>query len=230
MQRFVLLASISLIAAYWTITALSAVSMTPVETVEGVRAIALYVCAVAVGATILFAALLRGSGERFGDLGFQPTTAAPWSWSASLRMIAIGLPLGLVAGALVGGGSSPDGAGDETSVFTALAREPNGPFWLVVMAVVGGGYLEELMRAFCLTRFERVFGRGGLVAAVAVDSVVFGLGHRYQGDAAVVVTAVLGLVFAGIFLWRRRVLDAMIAHGAWDLFGVLAISVAARSG
>ena len=86
------------------------------------------------------------------------------------------------------------------------------------------------MRAICLTRFERVFGRGGLVAAVAVDSVVFGLGHRYQGDAAVVVTAVLGLVFAGIFLWRRRVLDAMIAHGAWDLFGVLAISVAARSG
>ena len=228
MQHFVLLVSVALIAAYWTITGLSALLVTPVGSVEGVRDIALHTCAAALGVTIVIAALLRGSGERFSDLGFRLNQ--PQRSGTSLLTIVVAAALGFVTAAIVGGGQPTDSSAEETSIFAALAREPYGPFWLVVLAVVGGGYLEELMRAFCLTRFERAFGRTGLVAAVAVDSTVFGLGHRYQGDAAIAVTAILGLAFACLFLRRRRVIDAMIAHGLWDLLGVLAISAAARSG
>jgi membrane protease YdiL (CAAX protease family) len=229
MQRFVLLSSISLIAAYWTFLGLSSSLAAPVGAIAGVREIALYTCTVAVGASAAIAALLRGSGERFTDLGFSPARDTPGRGRHPVVTVALAAGAGFAL-SLVVFEPPPADSVDEASVFTALALEPYGPFWLVVLAVVGGGYLEELLRAFCLTRFERVFGKVGLVSAVAVDSLVFGLGHRYQGDGAIAVTAVLGLGFAGIFLWRRRVIDAMIAHGVWDLIGVLAISAAAHTG
>ena len=102
----------------------------------------------------------------------------------------------------------------------ALFRDPReAPLW-VFIAVVGGGFTEELIRAFVLTRFEHVMGRIGLAAAVVVDSVVFGLGHLYQGVTGAVQSGITGLLFALIFLKRRRVADSMVVHALFDLFGI----------
>lgn len=228
MQRFVLYVSIAGIAAYWTFLGIVGALTAPVDSVaSGVRDIALNTCAFAAVMTLVLDALMRGSGERLGDLGFGRRLGPPESSLTVPMRIFLALILGMLA-SVVAGAAGP--AESESSVFDQLAREPFGPFWLLVLSVVGGGYLEELIRAFCLTRFERVFGSVGLLAAVLIDSAVFGLGHRYQGNAAVVVTGMLGLFFAGIFLWRRRVVDAMIMHALWDVVGVLAIAATARSG
>jgi membrane protease YdiL (CAAX protease family) len=228
MQRFVLHVSIAGIAAYWTFLGIVGALTAPVDSVAaGVRDIALHTCAFAAVMTLVLDALMRGSGERLGDLGFGRRLGPPESTFTFPMRIFLVLIFGMLA-SVVAGAAGP--AETEPSIFDDLAREPFGPFWLLVLSVVGGGYLEELIRAFCLTRFERVFGSAGLVAAVLVDSTVFGLGHRYQGNAAVVVTGMLGLCFAGIFLWRRRVVDAMVMHALWDVVGVLAISASARTG
>lgn len=228
MQRFVLHVSIAGIAAYWTFLGILGALTAPVDSVaSGVRDIALHTCAFAAVMTLVVDALLRGSGERLGDLGFGRRLGPPESSFTIPMRIFLVLILGMLA-SVVAGAAGPTES--ESSVFDELAREPFGPFWLLVLSVVGGGYLEELIRAFCLTRFERVFGSVGLFAAVVIDSAVFGLAHRYQGDAAVVVTGMLGLFFAGIFLWRRRVVDAMVMHALWDVVGVLAIAATSRSG
>ena len=91
----------------------------------------------------------------------------------------------------------------------------------IFLAVVGGGFTEELIRAFILTRFERALGLIGLAVAVAVDSIVFGVGHLYQGVTGAGSIGVTGVLFALIFLKRRRVADSMVVHAVFDLFGIL---------
>ena len=92
--------------------------------------------------------------------------------------------------------------------------------WWILTAIVGGGFAEGLLRAFVLTRFDRLLGRAGLVAAVVVDSAVFGLGHLYQGPGGAVSAGITGLLFALIFLRRRRATDSMAAHALFDLLGI----------
>jgi len=168
--------------------------------------------------TIVIAALMKAAGERFGDLGFRPP---------SLReAIRIGVPLTLVLfvltnavlntalSALLGGGSSRS--------IAHLFRDPSqAPLW-VLTAVIGGGYAEELERAFVLTRFERLFGRTGLVVGLLMSTIVFGIGHLYQGPAGAISAGFTGLACAFTFLQRRRVMDAMLLHAAFDLLGIAA--------
>lgn len=219
MQQLVLLASISLITAVWTSTVLAPVIGSYRLSVEGVRSLALWMCAAAGATTIVVAAAMRGSGERFTDLGFRPSFLPLPAPNARVGILVAFAALGGLAGIVLGG---PRTDSRPPSIFAAFAQEQHGVFWMALVGLVGGAYREELLRAFCLTRFERVFGRPGLLAAMAIDSVVFGLGHRYQGDAAVVFSAVMGLGYAGIFVRSRRVIDAMLAHGAWNLSLLLA--------
>jgi membrane protease YdiL (CAAX protease family) len=186
---------------------------------DSVRELALYAC---LKAAVILAAvwlLLRASGEGLADLGLR---SHGWG-STLLRGALLGLGIfvaetvllnPLVAALLGGGGTAP--------AVKALFRDPReAPYW-VVAAVVVGGFAEELERAFVLTRFERLFGPTGLALALAGDSVLFGLGHLYQGATAAVASGFTGLLFALVFLWRRRVGDAMVAHAAFDLVGVAA--------
>jgi membrane protease YdiL (CAAX protease family) len=92
----------------------------------------------------------------------------------------------------------------------------------LLSAVMGGGFAEELERAFVLTRFEKLFGRAGLLAGLILSSIFFGLGHLYQGKGGAISAGLTGLLLALIFLRRRRVVDAMVVHGVFDLLGIAA--------
>lgn len=60
------------------------------------------------------------------------------------------------------------------------------------------------------------------MVALVIDSVVFGLRHSYQGVNGATQAGLTGLAFALIFLRRRRVVDAMVAHASFDLMGIAA--------
>jgi uncharacterized protein len=223
MKRIALPLSVAVVVAYWLYT-FGAHLLRSGEALQptSVSQLALYVCvktAVVVGVVW---PLLRANGERLANLGFG-WHALRRAWLAGL-LFAVGIfvlmnvLLGSVLAALFGGrGTSP--------ALVALFSDPReAPMW-VFCAVVGGGFNEELVRAFVLTRFERAFGTRGLVLAVVVDGVEFGMGHLYQGIPSAVVSGLTGLLFALIFLRRRRVVEAMMAHAGFDLIGVAAAYV-----
>ncbi len=89
------------------------------------------------------------------------------------------------------------------------------------------GYREELFfRAYLLTRLGQIGIPAGF--AVAGASLLFSLGHLYEGPIAVAVTAVQGVYLSLIFMRRKNLHVISIAHGAYN-FILLCISLAAGS-
>jgi membrane protease YdiL (CAAX protease family) len=85
---------------------------------------------------------------------------------------------------------------------------------LGLVAVVAGAIREELQRGFLQDRFERHFGPPA--AGVAVLSMLFGLGHVLQGWDAVIATAILGGVWASIYVARRSIVVPLVGHACFN--------------
>jgi membrane protease YdiL (CAAX protease family) len=181
-----------------------------------VGALAVYVSAKTAIVVAIVWMLLRANDERFGDLGLS----GPALKAALVRGPLLAAGIFVFVNVVLGSALKALGTPARPQALPGLFRDPReAPLWVFV-AIVGGGFTEELVRAFVLTRFDRAFGRAGLAAALVVDTVVFGLGHLYQGVTGAVQSGVTGLLFALIFLRRRRVADAMVVHALFDLFGV----------
>jgi len=92
--------------------------------------------------------------------------------------------------------------------------------WLFI-GVYGGGLVEELQRIFIMTRFELQWGRMGLIIAIIVHAVIFGMGHLYQGSATAIGTGVLGIMNSLVYLRRRSALETISCHAFFDVIGIL---------
>ena len=94
------------------------------------------------------------------------------------------------------------------------------PLWIFV-AMFGGGIIEEFERIFILTRFKLLAGKIGLTFALIVHSVVFGLGHLYQGINGAIEIGFVGLFFGLVYLRKGSAIEAIMAHGVYDLIGIM---------
>ena len=86
---------------------------------------------------------------------------------------------------------------------------------------LGAAIGEEIVfRAFLIGRLEAAFGgasRIATAAAVLLSSVLFGLAHTYQGPTGVLITGVLGLIFACVYAYGGRNLWLnIVVHGVYD--------------
>lgn len=216
-RRFALPVSVLLVVAYWATSTWATLLRPGGAALPGsVRAIAVYVCIKTALALAVVWTLLRATEEHLASLGFTVSRlrgALVWG-----PLVAAGVFL--FANVVLGSVLRALGTPSRPQALPALFRDPReAPLW-VFIAVVGGGFTEELIRAFVLTRFDRAMGRIGLAVAVVVDSAVFGLGHLYQGVTGAIQSGITGLLFALIFLKRRRAADSMVVHALFDLFGV----------
>jgi membrane protease YdiL (CAAX protease family) len=84
-----------------------------------------------------------------------------------------------------------------------------------IVAMIAGGVREEVQRGFILHRFDGYLG-GGVVGLV-VFSVVFGLGHIYEGYDVAIVTSVLGAIWGAVYLLRRSIVAPMVSHAGFNL-------------
>jgi membrane protease YdiL (CAAX protease family) len=75
---------------------------------------------------------------------------------------------------------------------------------------------EFLYRGFAYSAFQRVFG-GSALAAILGSSILFGVGHFYQGRRGMTNTFVLGAIFAGVRWWTGSLAPSILAHLAVDL-------------
>jgi len=107
----------------------------------------------------------------------------------------------------------------DANPFEALVRSPLDALTLGVLVVLTGGLKEELQRAFVLHRFDQHLG--GARLGLVLYSFVFGTGHIIQGYDVAIVTALLGLAWGTIFIWRRSLVAPAVSHAGFNAAQIL---------
>ena len=90
--------------------------------------------------------------------------------------------------------------------------------WILVS--LSAGVCEELVYRGYLQR-QLWSLTSSLPLALILQSVVFALGHIYQGWKPALVTAIYGLIFGLVAAWRRSIIPGAMAHALVDIFGGL---------
>lgn len=91
----------------------------------------------------------------------------------------------------------------------------------VVLVVVVAVAEETIFRGYLILRLASVLRSRPW--AVIVSSLIFAIGHGYEGEAAVVTIGLTGLVFAIVYVWRQSLVAPVAMH---LVFNFLAIVVA----
>lgn len=104
-----------------------------------------------------------------------------------------------------------------TSLFNFHLHISEIPLMLVAVSLI---FIEEsVFRGFGIQVLQH---RYGIFNAVIITSVFFGLLHWGNGIIAIFFTAIIGLFYSIIFLWRGKNLAAVtIAHGFYNLLILL---------
>jgi uncharacterized protein len=98
---------------------------------------------------------------------------------------------------------------------------------LVAAVAFIGFYEEVLARGLLLQRCRRFVG--GTWAPVLISSVLFGLGHAYQGWTGVVQTTLIGILLARLTLRWGTLWPAIIAHAALNGWSLLILGMQVES-
>jgi membrane protease YdiL (CAAX protease family) len=107
------------------------------------------------------------------------------------------------------------------SVDALLPDTPEERRWLAAVSV-GAGISEELLfRGFLFYYLTLWFPHIHSLECALVTSLIFGIGHLYQGWKGIVSTGLVGLVMAGLYALTGNLLVPMFVHAATDLRALL---------
>lgn len=100
---------------------------------------------------------------------------------------------------------------------TALAPRNATEMLLWVALCLTAGFCEEfIFRGYFLRQFSSPIHRVWL--GVIVSSLLFGMGHGYEGAAAMIAITIYGALFCALALARDSLRPGMIAHAWHDIF------------
>jgi membrane protease YdiL (CAAX protease family) len=91
--------------------------------------------------------------------------------------------------------------------------------WLLVLVVAVAE--ETMFRGYLILRFRAVTGSSA--AALLLSTVVFALGHGYEGSAGVVTVGALGLAYALVYEWRKSLVAPIVMHFLQDFVSVVVL-------
>jgi uncharacterized protein len=96
-------------------------------------------------------------------------------------------------------------------------------FLLVAVVAVAE---ETIFRGYLILRFEAITGSS--VAAVFLSTIVFSVGHGYEGSAGVAAVGVIGLALAAVYLWRRSLIAPIVMHFLQDFTALILLPLFAH--
>jgi membrane protease YdiL (CAAX protease family) len=96
----------------------------------------------------------------------------------------------------------------------------------VLLVVVVAVAEETIFRGYLLLRLK-AWTRSAF-ATVALASLVFAIGHGYEGSAGVVTVAAMGAGLALVYLWRKSLIAAVTVHFLVDFTGIVLVPLLGR--
>lgn len=192
------------------------------------------VVAAAIRGALLIALLLllvRADGQPLAALGIvrqgalRELAASSWmTLGAFAVQIAVAIPVGII-GVLTG--VMDREASQRSEALGAIAGQGSVAEFVVGIAIAAA-FEEVAFRGFLTPRMRTL--TGSWPVSIAIVSVVFGLGHTYEGLLAVVQTAFLGAYFSAVLLARRRLLGPTVAHAGFNTAMFLLVRLVIDSG
>jgi membrane protease YdiL (CAAX protease family) len=156
----------------------------------------------------------------------QPVATIGWVRRGAWREAGLGLALSvpvLIGAQLLQAALQAAGL---SAPMPSSALLPSGPGELllgVVLVVVVAITEESVFRGYLILRFGNVLRSRAW--AVVVSSVIFSVGHGYEGGAAVVTVGVTGLVFALVYIWRQSLVAPVVMHLVLDLVAIVLVAL-----
>ncbi len=175
---------------------------------------------------LLLVVMLRADGQSLEVLGIfkrgalREVLASSWITIGAFAVtVIVAIPAGLIA--MAAGILQRESAQRTETLQTIASQGSIAEFALA--AVVAATFEEIAFRGFLTPRMRTLVGSWPL--AVGLVSIVFGLGHIYEGAIATVQTACLGAYFAAMMLVRRRLIGPALAHAAFNTIMLVFIRV-----
>ena len=173
-----------------------------------------WILAIEWGLTLGLGALWVASGRDLGTIGLVPDYYG-WRWLA----VGIGAAASLfMLWQLYSGIRNPlelKKLRGQMGELGALAPSTDTEMRTFSMVSVTAGICEEIVyRGMLMGALAPVLG---LWPAVALSSVVFGMGHMYQGMTGIVKTTLVGLFMALLTVFSGSLLVAIVLHSIIDL-------------
>lgn len=113
------------------------------------------------------------------------------------------------------------------SIRAMMPEDDRDRRWFGAVSVTAGICEEVVYRGFLLGVASAL---GGVWIGILVSSLVFGLGHAYQGPAGMLRVAGIGLALAGITVLTGSLWAAMLIHAVLDITSGLLAQRALRVG
>jgi membrane protease YdiL (CAAX protease family) len=166
-------------------------------------------------ALILF--LLWRNGESLRRIGLS----GRGGWREAVLGLGLYVPF-FITVSLLGGGLRAAGFSAPTSIPGFLTPKDPAQLLLGVLLVAVVAVVEEIIfRGYLILRLRAV--TGSVRAAVLLSSLIFAIGHGYEGSAGIVVVFSMGVIFALIYVWRQSLTAPMVMHFLQDFIGIVAL-------
>ena len=215
-KRAAFIISLAAVLAYWgyviavTARTVPELPATLTEILLSIVKIKLIVIAVVI-------ILLKLEGDKFDQLGFRKT--------GQLKQILFGIGFGFATWIIINIVINPllasvNPSPKPTSDILAFMKDPRNLLWWIPVVTLAA-FAEELQRIFVLTRFQKWFGKYGLYIAIVITSIIFGIGHLYQGTNLAIGTGIGGFLNALVFLRKRSAWEVIICHAVFNILSVV---------
>ncbi|MGH9774687.1 MAG: CPBP family intramembrane glutamic endopeptidase [Candidatus Acidiferrales bacterium] len=158
---------------------------------------------------------LRKTGTRMSELVGERWTSAKYI----IRDVALGVGLWALWGSLEMVGSRWFAPSHAASIQPLLPKSLVELLLWIALSASAGICEEIVFRGYFQEQFKRL--TGSALAGVALQAVLFGVGHGYQGTQATIKIAALGALYGLLAMWRKSLRPCMIAHAWTDIFSGL---------
>jgi membrane protease YdiL (CAAX protease family) len=153
----------------------------------------------------------------------EPWSRIGWTMVDASREAVLGIvlffPMGLIAN-LVGLAARSAGLTAPTKLpgFLHVTGAAGIVLGLVLVSVVAVAE-ETIFRGYLILRFRAAVGGTG--TAVALSTILFACGHGYEGLAGMAAVFSIGLMLAGVYLWRGSLVAPVVMHFLQDFSGLV---------